>query len=108
MQGKTAFLVIRKLKYLTKETGEVLKIVEKELQELKVRTFIMSGVTKSTFLKESIYQQLTSPMSSVDEDISKAMIRANLGVVLFENGTVKGKWDLRDIPVGQLKTYFSE
>lgn len=106
MTGKTAFIVIRKLEYLNSEKGTLLKGVEEELQMVGIDTYVMSGVNKQTFMSESNYKGFDSKFCSVDEDISKAMIRANLGVVLMENGVVKGKWDLKDIPHGKLDSFY--
>ena len=102
MKGKTAFLVIRKLKYLNNETGSQLKAIEDELVKEGYEVYIMSGVTKSTFMGQSSYKQFNSPFSTIDEDISKAMIRANLGLVLFEDGIVAAKWALSDVPINEI------
>lgn len=102
MTGNSAFLVIRKLKYLNSETGARLREIEQLLQGLDVKVYVMSGATKATFMEESSFKKFTSPFSTVDEDISKAMIRANLGLVLFDNGIVVGKWALDDIPMDKL------
>jgi len=107
MKGRTAFIVIRKLKYLNQGIGEELRAIEEELQRLGVHVYIMSGATKKTFMEESTYKSFSSPFCTVDEDISKAMIRSNLGVVLFQEGTVVAKWAFIDVPIDELEEVFT-
>ncbi|MGB0526114.1 MAG: BT_3928 family protein [Flammeovirgaceae bacterium] len=42
--------------------------------------------------------QLATPYYSADATVLKAMIRSNPGIILLQDGTVKGKWHYNDLP----------
>ena len=42
--------------------------------------------------------QLAAPYYYMDDVQLKTMIRANIGLILIENGTIKGKWHQNDVP----------
>ena len=46
--------------------------------------------------------QLAMPYFFSDATVLKAMIRSNPGVMVLENGTVKGKWHYNDIPEAEV------
>ncbi len=59
------------------------------------------GVTASPFAKSEEFrhaQQLPIEILQCDEKIIKTAIRSNPGVLIMQQGTVRGKWHCNDIP----------
>lgn len=59
------------------------------------------GLTASTFEEVDAYRfehQAAYPFYSTDPTELKIVVRSNPGLVLIENGSVRGKWGWRDMP----------
>jgi hypothetical protein len=60
---------------------------------------VLTGHSNATIFNEYRHQvQLAAPYFFVDETILKTMVRSNPGVILIQDGTVKGKWHYNDTP----------
>jgi uncharacterized membrane protein YphA (DoxX/SURF4 family) len=60
---------------------------------------VLTGHSNATIFEEYRHDiQLAAPYYFVDETILKTMVRSNPGLILFKDGTVKGKWHYNDAP----------
>lgn len=71
--------------------------------EGKIETMILTSSGEEAFEKFRHEHQLAAPFYFSDATVIKAMIRANPGIMLLNNGTVLGKWHNNDTPdVGEI------
>ncbi len=96
-KDKSMYIVVRKSTPLTDEL--VLKINNLETTALTegVKTYLLSSISKEdydTLLKGKI----SAVYTTLDTDISKAVVRSHVGILTLEDGTVKGKWAYRSLP----------
>jgi len=97
LQGKSLLINIRKPDKVSQETiNEIVRLQQNLSPEIKQYLIFSVGYDEvKTFLSES---KLKGTFASMDEDINKAMIRANTGFVLIHDGVVADKWHINDDP----------
>ena len=64
----------------------------------QVETWVITASDASTFEEFRHTHQLAAPYYFGDATVLKTIIRANPGLVLLENGVVKGKWHHNAVP----------
>jgi len=69
--------------------------------EGKVDSWIITANDEATYENFRHQYQIPIPYFYADGTVIKAMIRANPGLILIQNGTVLGKWHNNDIPSGE-------
>jgi uncharacterized membrane protein YphA (DoxX/SURF4 family) len=69
----------------------------RELDQANVQTMVLTAdAAQLQALLAS--QSIDLPLYSTDATVLKAMVRANPGLLLLSDGTVKGKWHYNDLP----------
>ncbi len=97
-EGKVLFLVMRKAKPLDSELMAKLSSLEKEAKNAGYKVLVVSSMPPNDFQEVNSQMKLTSEVLGIDMDVSKAMIRADVGVITLQDGTVTGKWHYNDFP----------
>ncbi len=67
----------------------------------KTKTVVITGSGFETYAEFNKEAQLNFPVYTIDEVVIKAMIRSNPGLILLQDGVVKGKWHYNDIPTAE-------
>ncbi len=97
LKGKQLFIVIRKLEPLSHENiVEKLHSLEEECFKNGINSQIIGSISYDSFLHQNF--EFKGSFLTLDTDISKAVVRSKVGVLLLDNATVKGKWHYNDIP----------
>ncbi len=99
MQGTRLLFVIRKLKPLKSDQELIEKM--KSLEELatgkaSISSHLILSIGSDTYKAENL--PFKGELLTLDTDISKAVVRSDVGVLLLKDGTVKGKWHYNDVP----------
>ena len=96
-EGKKLFIIFQDVQKSSIRYMEEIVSLSNELEgELEIWSLTSSdGETFENFRHE---YQLATPYFFVDATVLKAMIRANPGLILLDDGTVIGKWHYNDIP----------
>lgn len=83
---------------LNKASVRGIEKIKRFLAEKKdgVRYYVLTAPNLGTIQEFEEKHQLNIPYLISDQVTLKAMIRANPGVILLENGTIKGKWNWRN------------
>ena len=66
------------------------------------QVYVLAGFSKATYLESNAAKGLEGQFANIDVDVSKAVVRANNGIVLIEEATVTGKWALQDFNMDAL------
>ena len=86
---------------------EKIKILAKELEDKGIPAWVVTASdynAVSTFRNEN---QLAIPVYYADATVIKTIIRSNPGLVLMQDGIVRGKWHYKDVPeLEELLAYF--
>lgn len=97
LEGKQLLIVIRKLKPLSNEnTVEKLHKLEEECLKNGINSQIIGSISYDSFLHQNF--EFKGSFLTLDTDISKAVVRSNVGILVLDNATVKGKWHFHDVP----------
>ena len=64
----------------------------------KVEVITLTASDEGTFEDFRHHVQLATPYYFADGTVLKTIVRANPGLVLLQNGVVKGKWHYNDVP----------
>ncbi len=89
--GKKLLIVIKKAKGLDQEISKALLEVANKATEKKTQTIIVSSIRLNEFKKTPLGKNWKGTFYTLDSDISKAVIRSNIGLLLIENGVVINK-----------------
>ncbi|MFN6946105.1 MAG: BT_3928 family protein [Cytophagaceae bacterium] len=73
-------------------------VLSKELEHQNVDVWVVTSSSMDEFEQLRHQTQLAIPYFYADGTVLKTMIRSNPGILLLQNGTVKGKWHINDIP----------
>lgn len=95
--NKLLIFVLDAKKAKTKRVVQI-KELAKKLEEKGIETWLVSASdynTLNTFRNEN---QLAIPYFYADATVIKTIIRSNPGLVLLQNGVVRGKWHHNDTP----------
>ncbi len=100
-EGKKLFLIMVDVNYAdTKSMDRITKMIEGMNKDIEPIMLTSSGPTVIEPFRHEY--QLAMPYFFSDATVLKAMIRSNPGVMVLENGTVKGKWHYNDIPESEV------
>jgi len=95
--GNRLFIIIYDADKASKDVANIKSLVN-DLSNYDVQTAI---ITASIYEDIEAYRhetQLAIPFYYADATVLKTMVRANPGIFLMQNGTVKGKWHFNDTP----------
>lgn len=76
--------------------GDIKKLVEQLPANVEPIVLTASGETAFEGFRHD--HQLATPYYFADATVLKTMIRSNPGLILLQDGVVKGKWHFRDVP----------
>ncbi len=98
--GNQLLVIVQDVHKTNAEGIKSLSILVEKLQKLpqkpKIVVFTASG--KEDYENFQMQQNWTLPYYFADSKVLKTMLRAKTGLVLLQNGTVKGKWHENDTP----------
>jgi uncharacterized membrane protein YphA (DoxX/SURF4 family) len=95
-EGKKFIIVIESTKKTDKESYTAINNLLKQLDGQVDLMIFTSDISNIEEFRHEV--QLAIPFYSADATVLKAMIRSNPGLMLLQDGTVKGKWHFNDIP----------
>ncbi len=96
-QGIKLIIVFTDLKTLRyKKLEDLSKLIQSV--DGKLETVIFTSISELDFENIRHEYQLAAPYYFIDGTVSKAMIRSNPGIMLWNNGKVLGKWHINDLP----------
>jgi uncharacterized membrane protein YphA (DoxX/SURF4 family) len=97
--GYQFLFFIRNVDNARKDNIDKLQHLMDEAEKLNIPSYILSSSDKtSTIAFQQKYGLIKYPVFSVDGTASKTGMRSDPGLMLLENGTVRGKWSFRDYP----------
>ncbi|MBX2844255.1 MAG: DoxX family protein [Flammeovirgaceae bacterium] len=100
LQGKKLIILVHKVSETDFESfkaiNQLISDLEKSHPDIIPMAFTSDGSNFEEFRHDV---QLAIPYYFVDSTVLKAMIRSNPGIMVFDNGTVKGKWSYNAVPV---------
>ena len=96
-KGKKLLIIVDLLSTANQRTLADAGLLAQDLSQANVETWVFTAEVDNVkgFLDQS---GIDLPIYAVDATVLKAMIRSNPGVMVLENGTVKGKWHYNDWP----------
>jgi uncharacterized membrane protein YphA (DoxX/SURF4 family) len=95
-QGRKLLLIFYNIGKADMDSMDEIRTLIKDLEDVEV----MALTASSAEAFESFRHEYQLPVNYyfVDGTVLKAMIRSNPGIMLWENGTVIGKWHSNDVP----------
>lgn len=101
LEGKTLLLVVQKTDVVSAEQAQKLAALVTSLKGSNINIALLtgSGFEKGHQLVSEM--KVNVPVYIIDEVVIKAMIRANPGLLLMNNGIVKMKWHYNDLPTAE-------
>lgn len=78
--------------------GKALKSLETATMAQGTEFWVVSADFRTKFDEFNKSIGLKAPYHTIDKDEAKAVLRGNSGLLLLNNGVVKGKWHINDIP----------
>jgi uncharacterized membrane protein YphA (DoxX/SURF4 family) len=98
LKGVKLLLIIPDAEEANKKGIVHIQSLIKELDTVKVKCMALTSSDSFVFELFRHDVQLDVPYYFSDSSVLQAMIRSNPGLILVQNGIVKGKWHYRDIP----------
>ena len=99
LTGKKMFVVVQKVASTAQgsypDISSLINQINEEQPEIEVMILTSDGNNFDAFRHEV---QMAAPFYYSDATVLKAMVRSNPGILLLEDGTVKGKWSHRSVP----------
>lgn len=96
MQGNKLLIIIHDIdKFSDKKIERIRNLC---YENPNFETWILTSTGRDSFEPFRHEMQLPAPFFFADATVLKAMVRSNPGIVLLQNGTVKGKWHYNDTP----------
>lgn len=98
LTGKQILLISQKTDVVTEKQLADLAILAKNAlaSNTKIALLTGSGFEKGNQLLKKMGVEM--PVYVIDEVVIKAMIRSNPGIMILNDGVVRGKWHINDIP----------
>lgn len=101
LSGKVLFVVVKdadKALESNREKGQILSTYIPELEKSGIKTMLITSSPVESI--ENLRHETQLPVSYyyMDDTQIKTMIRANFGLMLLNNGTILGKWNINDLP----------
>ena len=97
-QGNRLIVIIHDVKKADVKSFEAINDLITGLENSTVKPAAFTASDGSTFEDFRHEVQLGIPYYFADATVLKTVIRSNPGIVLLENGVVKGKWHYNDVP----------
>jgi uncharacterized membrane protein YphA (DoxX/SURF4 family) len=96
--GKKLFITFKKLDGIS--TNQINDLVDllKNAKSNDITPMLLTSMVFDDFKEFHSKNKLDSPYYSIDEKVLKTIARTNPCVILLENGTVKGKWSIHNLP----------
>lgn len=101
LEGKTLLLVVQKTDVVTAEQAENLAALVTSLKGSNINISLLTGSGFEKGHQLVAQMKVNIPVYIIDEVVIKAMIRANPGLLLMNNGVVKMKWHYNDLPTAE-------
>ena len=95
--GAKLFILFADVKKSRIESVKEINMLVDEISD-KAEAWVITANDESTYENFRHEYQIALPYYYADGTVIKAMIRANPGIILMNNGTVIGKWHNNDIP----------
>ncbi|MBT32177.1 MAG: DoxX family protein [Thalassobius sp.] len=99
ISGKKLFIIVHKVDGTAKDSypaiSKLIEDVNQNYPDIEPMILTSDGSNFDAFRHEV---QLAAPYYYSDATVLKAVIRSNPGVLLLEDGVVKGKWAHRNVP----------
>ena len=91
LEGKKLLIVIKKDKGIDNEITSTLITISKKAEQQKIESMIISSISLNEFSKTTLGKIWEGKFYTLDSDISKAVVRSNIGLLLIDNGVVVNK-----------------
>ncbi len=98
LTGKKFFIFILDAKNASTRNIEKIKTLAKDLETKDVTTWLVTGSDPNTIATFRNENQLSVAVYFADATVIKTIIRSNPGLVLMQEGVVRGKWHFKDAP----------
>jgi len=107
LTGKQFFIIIpeiakiKKKKKVAKTAMDAypkINALVKALRQAQIQPLVLTAAGEQEVEQFRHQVQLAVPYAFVDKKVLKTMVRANPGLMLLQDGTVKGKWHHNDTP----------
>ena len=98
LKGAKLLIIIPQAEEANKKGIVRIKELVEKLDDKKVESMVLTSSDEFIFELFRHDVQLAVPYYFSDSAVLKAMIRANPGIMLLQNGVIKGKWNFSDIP----------
>ncbi len=96
-QGQKLLIIVDLLNTANKEALANTGILARDLPQANIETWVLTADASN--VQELLAKSgVNLPIYATDATVLKAMIRSNPGVMVLDNGTVKGKWHYNDWP----------
>lgn len=98
LEGQKLLIVVDMLPNANQRVLADMGNLAKDLTQANIQTWVITADLKDTqqFMQQEGFDL---PTYSADATVIKAMIRSNPGLMVLDNGTVKGKWHYNDLPI---------
>ncbi|MBC8111180.1 MAG: DoxX family protein [Verrucomicrobia bacterium] len=96
LTGKQLLFIIQDFKTMNPKDLEAIGKLIKNLKGTEIQLLTASSVETAEIFRHEY--QLAAPLLTIDEKVSKTMIRTNPGIMLLKDGTVLKKWSYMQIP----------
>ncbi|CAN5558982.1 DoxX family protein [soil metagenome] len=97
-EGAKLFLIINDVKKANKKKFNEINSLLANLENSDVRSMVLTASDENSFEAFRHDVQLAVPYYFADGTVLKTISRSNPGLLLLEEGIVKGKWHYNDIP----------
>jgi hypothetical protein len=97
-EGKKLLIIIYEVKRTNPAPYKKIIELAQALAKKKIEAMILTGDDEATFENFRHEYQINIPYHFVDKTVLKTMIRANPGIMYWENGIVKNMWHYNDLP----------
>ncbi len=95
LKGESALIFARKISKLDQLKFNELGEMCSALKEKGFKVYLVNGFSKETAQKSGFdFNEVDAVFGTIDEDLSKAMIRSNFGLIRLRDGIVKSKSQL--------------
>ena len=98
LTGKRLLIFMLDANKASEKNIEKIKTLAKDLESKGVLTWLVSGSDNNSVSTFRNNNQLALPVYFADATVIKTIIRSNPGLVLLQDGIVRGKWHHKDTP----------
>jgi len=102
--GSKLILIIKNLKDINAAAFPEIRTLLEQLDGIDVTPIIVTSASSKDIEQLLAQQQIGLPYYFADATVLKTIVRSNPGLILLNDGVVKGKWHYNDTPLaGELK-----